>query len=144
MNKTILAAALIVALFGNVSAQGSGSYCRTNSDCDSKLNLCCSSSKTGVVGYIQFNCATISTPATTTAPAATSTGTCLATNADYTTVCKTESKTCLKTDSKYVACGGSVAMAAVDVLPNISCTSGAMSLAFSSMFALLAIFAFFF
>ena len=101
MNKTILAAALIVALFGNVSAQGtSGSWCRTNTDCDSKLNLCCSSSKTGAVGYIQFNCATISTPATTTAPASTSTGTCLATGADYTSVCKGEAKTCLKGDTK--------------------------------------------
>ena len=138
MNKTILAAALIVALFGVASGQTSGSYCRANTDCDQKTNLCCSSSKTGAVGYIQFNCATITTGLST------STGTCLTNGTDYTAVCKGESKTCLKSDSKYAACGGSIAMATVDVLPNISCTSGAMSLAFSSMFALLAIFAFFF
>ena len=129
-NSSLVAIVLFVALISVVSGQGTISYCRTNSDCNQTASLCCSASSTGAIAYIQFNCATISSPGKT------STGTCLTNGTDYKSACTGQAKTCLKSDTKFAACGGSIAMGAVDVLPNISCVSGASGLGAAGFLAL--------
>jgi hypothetical protein len=139
MNKYV-ALALAACLFSVVSGQNtttnttlgtSGSWCRSNAGCDQTKSFCCA--KTSVLSYNQFNCQTHKNGTATT-------GTCLANGTDYTAGCVGEAKTCISSVTPAAYCGGSIGMAAVDVLPNVSCTSGAynlmMSLGFLVMIAL--------
>jgi hypothetical protein len=160
MNK-LVALALAACLFSAVSAQNSttttnstvktnttttntttvvlgngttGSWCRANTDCIQTQGFCCSSTSTGILGYIQFNC-NKHTNGTATV------GTCInnATN-DYNVNCAGQGKICISNNSKATYCGGSVAMKVIDVLPNVSCVSSAytmmISMAFFAMVAL--------
>jgi hypothetical protein len=132
MNKYV-ALALAACLFSVVSGQNLtvGSWCRTNTACNQTISLCCA--KTSVLGYNQFNCQSHKNGTATT-------GTCLANGTDYTAGCVGEAKTCISSASQAAYCGGSIGMAAIDVLPNVSCVSGAynlmMSLGFLVMIAL--------
>ena len=135
MNKFV-ALALAACLFAAVSAQnntGNGtalSWCRANTDCNQTQGLCCSANGGGLLSYTQFNC-NKHTNGTTTA------GKCVANGTDFNSLCVGQAKICTSTATKAAYCGGSVGMAAIDVLPNIECTSSAYSLMMSV--ALLAI-----
>ena len=154
MNKSLAIACLALYL-ASASAQNgtaaagtgtSGSYCFTNGDCNQKIGLCCSGfgSNSSLSPYTQFNCA-----AHVNGTAVIKTQTCLGngtngTVIDYTSVCATEDKTCVNAATKFVACGNSIAMFAIDTLnPSAVCTSksSAMSLATSAFFAVLAVLA---
>ena len=151
MNK-LVALALAACLFSAVSAQNSttaanttttttaaagngttGSWCRANNDCIQSQNFCCASSKTGLLGYIQFNCQR-QTNGTTTV------GTCITNGTDYLGNCAGQGKICTSNVTKATYCGGSLSMGAVDILPNVNCVSSAftmmISLAFFAMVAL--------
>ena len=150
MNK-LVALALAACLFSAVSAQNStaaantttttaaagngttGSWCRANNDCIQSQNFCCASSKTGLLGYIQFNCQR-QTNGTATV------GTCITNGTDYLGNCAGQGKICTSNVTKATYCGGSLSMGAVDILPNVSCVSSAftmmISLAFFAMVAL--------
>lgn len=138
MNKFV-ALALAACLFTVVSAQnstGNGtslSWCRSNDDCNQTQGFCCSGTKTSLIGYIQFNCFK-HTNGTVTG------GKCITNGTDYTEQCVGQGKVCLNSVTKATYCGGSVAMAGIDVLPNNQCTSSAynlmMSVAFFAMIAL--------
>ncbi len=135
MNKT-LAIACLAILFASASAQASGSYCMKQSDCAS--NLCCAgfASNSTFSPYTQFNCV-----AATNGTATLKTHTCLVNGTDYTSVCASETKTCVNNATKFVSCGNSIAMLVIDTLnPSAVCTSasGAMTLATSAFFAVLA------
>ena len=145
MNKT-LAIACLALFLASASAQGngtSGSFCMTNGDCNQRIGLCCSGfgANSSASPYTQFNCA-----AHVNGTAVVKTQTCLkngtnGTVIDYTSVCATEDKTCVNSATKFVACGNSAAMFFIDTLnPSAVCTtaSGAMSLATSAFFAVLA------
>ena len=110
-----------------------GSWCRANNDCIQSQNFCCASSKTGLLGYIQFNCQR-QTNGTATV------GTCITNGTDYLGNCAGQGKICTSNVTKATYCGGSLSMGAVDVLPNVSCVSSAftmmISLAFFAMVAL--------
>ena len=147
MNKFV-ALDLAACLFSAVSAQNStantttaaagngttGSWCRANNDCTQTQGFCCSAVNTGAIGYIQFNC-NKHTNGTTTG------GKCISnvTN-DFNEACVGQAKICTSTATKATYCGGSIAMAAIDVLPNVNCVSSAytlmMSMAFFAMVAL--------
>lgn len=140
MNKT-LAIACLALFLASASAQGSGSYCTKNTDCDQTKNLCCSgfASNSTLSPYTQFNCVS-----QVNGTAVIKTQTCLANGTDYTSVCASEAKTCVNNATKYVSCGNSVAMALIDAFNSAAtCTSAssAMSLATSAFFAVIAVFA---
>lgn len=136
MNKT-LAIACLALLFATASAQGAASYCTKNGDCDQTKNLCCGgfASNSTFSPYTQFNCV-----AHVNGTATIKTQTCLVNGTDYTSVCATEDKTCVNNATKFVSCGNTIAMAFIDTFnPQAVCTtSGAMTLATSAFFAVLA------
>jgi hypothetical protein len=146
MNKFV-ALALAACLFSAVSAQNTtanttvaagngttGSWCRANTDCTQKDGFCCSSTSTGALGYIQFNCNKHTNGSA-------SVGKCInnATN-DFNENCVGQSKVCTSSVTKATYCGGSFTMGGVDLLPNVSCVSSAftmmISMAFFAMIAL--------
>jgi hypothetical protein len=160
MNK-LVALALAACLFSAVSAQNStatnttvrtntttttvaagngttGSWCRANTDCTQSQGFCCSSTSTGLLGYIQFNC-NRHTNGTATV------GKCInnVTN-DFLENCAGQGKICTSNATKATYCGGSLSMGAVDILPNVSCVSSAytmmISMAFFAMVALTYVF----
>ena len=139
-----IAIACITLFVASASAQAaSGGFCTTNADCNQKVGLCCSAfaANSTFSPYTQFNCANH-----VNGTATVKTQTCLAngtngTVIDYTSVCASEAKTCINNATKYVSCGSSAAMFFIDTLnPSAVCTSasGAMSLAASAFFAVLA------
>ena len=153
MNKFV-ALALAACLFSAVSAQNgtttattttttpaaaagngtTGSWCRANTDCTQKDGFCCSSTSTGALGYIQFNCNKHTSGSA-------SVGKCInnVTN-DFTEACVGQTKTCTSSVTKATYCGGSLTMAAIDLLPDVSCTSSAYTLVMSvAFFAMIAI-----
>jgi hypothetical protein len=145
MNKTFTIACLAV-LFAFAAAQKAGDYCMTNADCrpgnsttaNANNTLCCGgfASNSSASPYTQFNCI-----GTTNGTATLKTHTCLVGNATYESVCATEDKTCVNAATKYVSCGNSIAMAVIDFFNSqATCTSasGAMSLASSALFAVIA------
>jgi hypothetical protein len=136
MNKT-LAIACLAILFASASAQSAGSFCTRNTDCNQTQSLCCAgfASNSTFSPYTQFNCV-----AHTNGTANIKTNTCLVNGTDYTSVCATEDKTCVNNATKFVSCGNSIAMLVIDTLnPSAVCTtSGAMTLATSAFFAVLA------
>lgn len=129
MNKFV-ALALAACLFSAVSATAgdgtTGSWCRANNDCTETQGFCCSAN--GALGYIQFNC-NKHTDGSTTA------GNCIsnATN-DFTVNCAGQSKICTSTATKATYCGGSIAMAGIDLLPNVDCVSSAYTIMISMAF----------
>jgi hypothetical protein len=149
MNKFV-ALTLAACLFSAVSAQNSttntttttagngttGSWCRANNDCTQTQGFCCSSTSTGAVGYIQFNC-NKHTNGTATI------GKCInnATN-DFNENCAGQSKICTSSVTKATYCGGSFTMGGVDLLPNVNCVSTSsaftmmISMAFFAMISL--------
>jgi hypothetical protein len=152
MNKFV-ALALAACLFSAVSAQNAtanttvaagngttGSWCRANTDCTQTQGFCCSSTSTGLLGYIQFNCQR-QTNGTATV------GKCInnATN-DFREACAGQGKICTSNATKATYCGGSLSMGAIDILPNVNCesTSSAytmmISMAFFAMVALTYVF----
>ena len=142
MNKTFTIACLAV-IFAFAAAQKSGDYCMTNADCrpanaTANSTLCCGgfASNSSASPYTQFNCI-----GTTNGTATLKTHTCLVGNATYESVCAAEDKTCVNAATKYVSCGNSIAMAVIDFFNSqATCTSasGAMSLASSAFFAVVA------
>ena len=144
MNKN-LAIACLALFLASASAQNSTSFCLRNTDCNQAQGLCCSSfAATGSL-YTQFNCAshvngTANIKTQTCMKNATTVNGTLGTADDYTTVCAGQDKTCVNTATKYASCGNSAAMAVIDFFNNqATCTSsGAMSLAASAFFAVLA------
>lgn len=136
MNKS-LAIACLAILFASASAQSVGSFCMKNGDCDQTKSLCCGGfgSSSSLTPYTQFNCVGHNN-GTSSVP----THTCLLNGTDYTSVCATEDKTCVNNATKFVSCGNSIAMFAIDAAnPDAVCTSsGAMTLATSAFFAVLA------
>lgn len=148
MNKSV-AIACLALLFAAANAQNttvaagngtSGSFCLANTDCRQTAGLCCGgfASNSTFTPYTQFNCI-----AHVNGTATLKTHNCLVNGTDYTSVCKDEDKTCVNNATKYVSCGNKVAMAFIDLLnPSAVCTtSGAMTLATSAFFAVLAVFA---
>lgn len=154
MNK-LVALALAACLFSAVSAQNStanttttttaaagngttGSWCRANNDCTQTQGFCCSSTSTGLLGYIQFNCQRHANGTATV-------GKCInnATN-DFREACAGQGKICTSNVTKATYCGGSLSMGAVDILPNVNCESSAftmmISMAFFAMVALTYVF----
>jgi hypothetical protein len=137
MNKFV-ALALAACLFSAVSAQNAtgngttGSWCRANTDCTETQGFCCSAY--GALGYIQFNCNKHTNGSTTA-------GKCInnATN-DFNENCAGQAKICTSSATKATYCGGSIAMAGIDLLPNVDCVSSAytimISMAFFAMVAL--------
>ena len=141
MNKFV-ALALAACLFTVASAQNStngttGSWCRANTDCAQNQGFCCSGINTGAIGYIQFNCFR-HTNGTVTG------GKCITNGTDYKEQCVGQGKVCLNTVTKATYCGGSIAMAGIDVLPNTECTSSAYSLMMSMAFFAMIAFAYVF
>ena len=136
MNKFV-ALALAACLFSAVSAQNStnttagngttGSWCRVNGDCTQTQGFCCSAN--GALGYIQFNCNKQTTNGTT------SVGKCISnlTN-DFNENCAGQAKICTNSVSKATYCGGSIAMAGIDLLPNVNCVSSAFTIMISMAF----------
>ena len=136
MNKTFAIACLAI-LFASASAQGNATaYCTTNTDCAQTRGLCCGgfASNSSLSPYTQFNCVNH-----VNGTATLKTHTCLLNGTDYTSVCNSEAKTCVNNATKFVSCGSSFAMGLIDLLnKDAVCTSGAMSLATSAFFAVLA------
>ena len=144
MNKTFTIACLAV-FFAFAAAQKSGDYCFSNADCrpanltaNATQPLCCAgfAPNSTASPYTQFNCVSH-----TNWTATLKTNTCLMGTNNYTSVCATEDKTCVNAATKYVSCGNSLAMAVIDFFNSqATCTSasGAMSLASSALFAVIA------
>lgn len=130
MNKT-LAIACLAILFASATAQ----QCFQNSDCDQVKGQCCSSFLGNTsIPYTQFNCAQH-----VNGTATVKTQTCLKNGTDYTSICASEAKTCINNATKFASCGSSAAMFIIDLVnTKATCTSGAMSLATSAFFAVLA------
>ena len=134
MNKFV-ALALAACLFSAVSAQNNttagngttGSWCRANNDCTETQGFCCSAN--GALGYIQFNCNKQTTNGIT------SVGKCISniTN-DFNENCVGQAKICTSTATKATYCGGSIAMAGIDLLPNVNCVSSAFTIMISMAF----------
>ena len=84
--------------------------------------------------YTQLNCV-----AHTNGTANIQTHNCLVNGTTYEAVCGDEDKTCINTQTRFVSCGNSLFMAAIDALnSDATCTSSAMSLAASAFFAMIA------
>jgi hypothetical protein len=86
--------------------------------------------------YTQLNCI-----GHTNGTARVATHNCLVNGTTYTSVCADEDKTCVNTQTRFVSCGNSIFMAAIDALNSAAtCTtkSSAMSLAASAFFAMIA------
>jgi hypothetical protein len=120
------------ATAGNAS---SGSWCRANNDC--AANLCCASTKTGAVNYVQLNCVA-SVKNATGFFANSSAFICMQPNQTYNDRCASEDRVCTSSASRYTFCGGKLATGTVDLFNSDITCSNAFTLVSSVLFAAIA------